>query len=245
MRFSISEMARLTGVSVRTLHYYDQIGLLHPSMVSDQNGYRFYDRDDMAKMQQILFYRELEFSLKEIMNILSHPEYNRTQALIQQKKLLQLKEKRLKALIRLVDDTLKGEKEMSFKAFDMAEIEKVKETYGEEARERWGESDAYKESVVKTEGYSKEDWVLLSLTADEIFKEFASIRGGRAGSEAAKALVKRWQDHISDNFYQCTDEILAGLGQMYTVDERFKKNIDKYGEGTADFISRAIQAYLD
>ena len=245
MKLSISEMARRTGVSVRTLHYYDQIGLLHPSMVSEQNGYRFYGGEDMAKMQQILFYRELEFSLKEIKNILSHPEYNRTQALIQQKQLLQLKEKRLKALIKLVDDTLKGEKEMSFKAFDMAEIEKAKEAYGEEARERWGESDAYKESMKKTEGYNKEDWQALSLKADEIFEGFAKLRGGQPGSEAAQELVKRWQDHISGHFYQCTDEILEGLGQMYTGDERFKKNIDKYGEGTADFMSRAIQAYLD
>ena len=137
MRKSISEMAKLSGVSVRTLHYYDEIGLLKPSEVVSDTGYRYYDELAMERLQQILFYRELDFPLKEIVKIMKSSEYNKEDALNKQRALLKLKRKRLDRLICLLDASLKGERNMSFKEFDMSEIEIAKEQYAKEVEERY------------------------------------------------------------------------------------------------------------
>ena len=131
----INEVAKLTGITVRTLHYYDEIGLLRPSSIST-TGYRLYDNNDIKKLQQILFFRELNFSLKEIKEIIKNPNYNKTDALKNQKQLLLLKRKRLDGIIELVENAIKGENYMSFKEFDTTEIEKLKKEYAEEAKER-------------------------------------------------------------------------------------------------------------
>ena len=141
MKRSISETARLCGVSVRTLHYYDEIGLLPPSGTTE-SGYRYYSEEALEVLQQILFYRELEFPLKEIRNILSHPDYDKRLALQRQKELLQMKKERLEKLIGLADRQLKGENTMSFQEFNQSEINAVKKKYAEEVKERWGDSSA-------------------------------------------------------------------------------------------------------
>ena len=156
LKLSISEIAALSGVSVRTLHYYDEIGLLKPRGISE-SGYRYYDRESLETLQLILFYKELQFSLKDISNIITQPQYDRKQALKKQKELLILKEKRIKKLIKLVDDTLKGDDNMSFKEFDMSEIENAKKKYEKEVKELYGETKEYKESVKKAALYSNED----------------------------------------------------------------------------------------
>lgn len=244
MKLHIREFAKLTGVSVRTLHYYDEIGLLKPSFVDEQNGYRYYDENTLCRMQEILFYRELQFSLKEIRMILSSPDYDKKNALAEQKHLLTLKKERLERLISALDGAMKGEK-ISMDIFDNSEFEAKREEYAKEAKEKWGGTAAYKESAEKTAGYSADKWNSVNSAMDEIIAEFAEcLRNGFApDSKEAQELVKRWRDFITDNYYTCTKEILAGLAEMYVSDERFMKNIDRHGDGTARFMSDAIKVY--
>mgnify|MGYP003290607831 FL=1 len=235
----INEFAKLTGVSVRTLHYYDQIGLLKPAEVDEWTGYRFYDEKSLEKMQQIMFYRELDFSLKWISEILSSPDFNKQKALDEQKKLLILKKERLEKLISAIDSAKKGENIMN--AFDNTEYE----NYKNEVKEKWGNTDAYKEYSQKSKGYSKENFNALGEGMDKILEEFAICMnsGATPNSEETQNLVKKLQNYITENFYTCTSEILAGLGQMYIADERFKVNIDKHSVGTAEFVSKSIEYY--
>ncbi len=148
----IKEFAKFTGVSVRTLHYYDEIGLLKPAYVDKFTGYRYYDESSLLRMQEILFYRELDFSLKAIGEILSSPSYDKNKALKEQKKLLTLKKERLDRLILAIDGAVKGENIM--RAFDNSEFEK----YKAEAKEKWGQTDAYAEHAEKTKNYSAQKW---------------------------------------------------------------------------------------
>ena len=245
MKLQIKEFAELTGVSVRTLHYYDEIGLLKPCYVDEQNGYRFYDEASLERMQEILFYRELDFPLKSIAKILASPNYDKQKALAEQKRLLTFKKDRLERLLEALEQAEKGEITMS--AFDNSEYENARQQYEDEAKLRWGATDAYKESQAKTAGYSKDKWNDVLAGMNGIFAEFAECKkcGERADSDTAQRLVKKLQDYITANFYHCTNDILAGLGQMYICDERFKKNIDKNGEGTAEFVSEAIKIYCE
>ena len=232
----IKEFAEQIGVSVRTLHYYDEIGLLKPSEVDAQNGYRFYDERSLERMQEILFYRELDFSLKTIAQILSSPDYDKQQALTRQRKLLLAKKERLERLIDALDSMEKGEGFMK----PNNEYEDLKNKYAEEVRQRWGSTDAYKESQQRNTDFSQAASLL-----DAVFEEFAELdrSGISPDDEAAKIQVEKLQRCITDNFYTCTNEILAGLGQMYAADVRFKTNIDKHGEGTAEFVSQCIKSY--
>lgn len=244
MKMHIKEFAQLTGVSVRTLHYYDEIGLLKPSDVSEQNGYRFYDEHSLSRMQEILFYRELDFPLKDIAAILSSPDYDKQTALKGQKQLLTLKKERLERLISALDSAMKGE-DVTMAVFDNSEFLEERSQYAKEAKEKWGSTAAYKESSEKTKGYSKEKWSEITYVMDDITAEFAECKKNisAADSEEAQALVRKWQKFINANYYTCTNEILAGLGEMYVADERFKANIDRHGDGTAEFMREAIRIY--
>ena len=239
MKMQIKEFADFTGVSVRTLHYYDEIGLLPPASVDEHTGYRFYNEASLLRMQEILFYRELDFSLKSIGEILSSPQYDRIKALHEQKAMLILKKERLDRLIAAIDGAMEGENIM--KTFDNGEIEQ----YKAEALERWGKTEAYGQYAEKTKGYSQDKWQRANDGLDSIFAAFAACmkNGENAHSEAAQTLVKELQQHITASYYSCTKEILAGLGQMYVADERFTANIDRHGAGTAAFVSDAIAAY--
>lgn len=243
MKKSISEMAKLSGVSVRTLHYYDEIGLLAPSEVVSETGYRYYDEKSFEKLQQILFYRELDFPLKEIVQIVNASGYNKEEVLIKQRELLKLKRNRLDKLIGLLNANLKGENTMSFQEFDTTRIDEAKAKYAEEVKNRWGNTDAYAQSQKKTSKYTREDWKRLNDGMDELIKQFSECLNENPASEKVQELVKSWQQYITDTYYDCTKEVLAGLGQMYVMDEKFTKNMDKYGEGTARLISDAIAVY--
>ena len=236
MNMQIKEFAAYTGVSVRTLHYYDEIGLLKPAFVDRTTGYRYYDNASLLRMQEILFYRELDFSLKRIEEILSSPHYDKTAALQEQKQLLILKKERLERLISAIDGASRGENVMN--AFDKTKIE----GYKQEAKARWGDTAAYAQYTEKVADKNEAD--LLS-GMESVLAEFSTCKaqGNVPSSPAAQELVEKLQNYISNHFYTCTKEILAGLGQMYTADERFKTNIDKHGEGTAEFISTAITHY--
>lgn len=238
----VSEVAKLTGVTVRTLHYYDQIGLLKPSQVTEA-GYRLYSEADLEILQQILFFRELDFPLSDIQEILSNPTFDREAALQNHRALLLQKRSRIDNLISLVDQTLKGETDMSFKQFDASEFENSKQKYAEEAKQRWGSTNAYAEYSEKTKDYDNPQWKLLNGEGAEILRQFGEIRHLDPASTEAQALVKKWQDFITGNFYTCTKPILSCLGQMYIDDERFTQNIDRNGEGTALFMATAIEIY--
>lgn len=238
----ISEVAKLTGITVRTLHYYDEVGLLKPSEITEA-GYRLYSREDLEILQQILFFRELDFPLSQIKEIMNNPNYDKEEALKKQKELLIQQRQRIEGLIKLIEKRIEGDNNMSFKEFDMNEIEENKKKYAKEVKERWGTSKAYEESEKKTSSYNKEKWGDINQETSEIFKGFAELRNSDSGSEEVQELVRRWQKYITDNFYTCTNEILSGLGLMYVEDERFKENLDKNGEGTAKLMAEAIKIY--
>ena len=243
MKMHIKEFAKLTGVSVRTLHYYDEIGLLKPAFVDTQNGYRFYDENSLERMQEILFYRELDFELKSISDILSSPNYNKRKALAEQRKLLILKKERLERIIDALDGATKGK--ITMKAFDNSDYETVRKQYENEAKQRFGSTDAYKEHAEKTANYTADKWQEVNDGLMSVLAKFAECmsNGYTADSIEAQVLVKELQNHITENYYTCTNEILAGLGKMYVADERFKNNIDKHTPGTAEFVSKAIEIY--
>ncbi|MBE5766244.1 MAG: MerR family transcriptional regulator [Clostridiales bacterium] len=245
MKMTVSEFAHLTGVSVRTLHYYDEIGLLVPCFVDRATGYRFCDEESLSRMQQILFYRELDFSLGAIAGILSSPDYDRRNALREQRRLLELKKQRLEKLIGAIDDAMndRTEGDTAMTAFVNNEYENHRAEYAAEAKARWGHTEAYKESEKRASSPEARKNAMQGM--EDIMEEFARCMqsGASPADDKAQALVKKWQDHISASFYTCTTESLKGLGEMYSCDERFKKNIDKHAEGTAVFMTEAIRVF--
>lgn len=248
--YKISEVAKLSGVSVRMLHHYDNIGLLIPSEKSDKN-YRLYSDEDVKRLYQILIFKELEFSLKEIKNILDDENFDREKALRLQRELIVEKRKRMDNILNSIDeviDNLEGDKAMSnkdFKAFSYEEIKKHEEKYKEETEKRYGKSNAYKECNDKTGKYSKNDWENISKEADEIYKKLADLMERQLEDTEVQDLVDQWRNHISKNYYNCTIDIFRGLALMYVADERFTKNIDKYKDGLAQFLSDAMNVYCD
>ncbi len=241
MRYSISEAARRTGVSVRTLRYYDEIGLLKPSEVSPA-GYRYYDGPAMDALQQILFYRELGVPLEQIGRILHAPDYDRTQALLRHRQLLLMKRQRLDDMLRLVDETIGGTvMYQDTPKPTQAQMDAVKAEYAREAAERWGNTEAFFESREKHAAYTPEQEEQIKTDMEDIFRAFAAC-GDPAGPEA-QALVRRWQEHITQYHYRCTNSILACLGQMYVNDPRFQDYLDQYGPNTAQRLSDAIAVY--
>ena len=238
----ISDVAKLTGVTVRTLHYYDEIGLLRPSEVTEA-GYRVYSDTDLEVLQQILFFRELDFSLEDIRKIMQNPAYEKENALRKQKELLLQKRSRLDSLISLVDKTLKGERDMSFRQFDTTKLEETKKKYAAEAKQRWGGTAAWAEYEEKSGSRSDPQQKLLEGEGAMILSEFGKNRSLAPDSAQAQALVKKWQAYLTSNYYTCTKEILSCLGQMYVGDERFAQNLDQYGAGTAAFMAAAIEIY--
>ncbi len=240
MKMSIKKFAELTGVSVRTLRYYDEIGLLCPDFTDAQNGYRFYGEKALYRMQEILFYRELDFPLKSIKTIITAENYNKTKALGDQKRLLLLKKERLERIIKAIESAEKGDN-MNFKAFDSGEID----AYKAEAKERWGNTAEYMESVERTGKYTKEKQSAMAEGLDAIIEKFAVAMkaGSKPDGDVAVALAEQLKNYITETQYTCTDRILSCIGEMYVADQRFKNNIDKHGEGTALFMHDAIAAY--
>lgn len=237
---TVNEVSKFTGVSVRTLHHYDSIGLLPPTKVTDA-GYRLYDDTALARLQTILLFRELQFPLKEIKAILENPDFDRQQALRQQIVLLELQRKRLGAIISLARKTLvTGVNNMSFSAFDKTEIEQ----YKEEVKARFSKTDAYKEYEQKTAQQTDEEQKAVSDKLMQLFVKIGEVKHLSPDSDQAQTLVEALRQCITENYYTCTKQILQSLGQMYTGDERFKANIDAHGgEGTAEFAGKAIEIY--
>lgn len=235
---TIREVSRLAGVSVRTLHHYDAIGLLPPTALTEA-GYRLYDDTALARLQTILLFRELEFPLGTIRRILDDPSFDQAAALADQIKLLELRRERLGRLISLARESLKtGVTTMSFDAFDKTELER----YAAEVKEKWGGTAAYQEYARR----EKEDTLGDTAGLTACFAALGGLRRLDPAAPEALDAVRKLQEFITAHFYTCTPEILADLGRMYTADERFRQNIDAAGgDGTAEFVSRAIQAYCE
>ena len=241
MKYQIGEAAAMTGVSIRTLRYYDKIGLLKPAEISEA-GYRYYTEREISLLQQILFYRELEFPLEDIKPLLSAPETVRMQALEGRLELLIMKREHIDGLIRLAEETIGG-KEMTKPKITAEDMERVREQYAAEIRSKYGSSEEYSESERRYSALSTNDKDRIVAEQNEIFTAFGNLAGYDPESSEVQSLVKRWQEFITVNFYPCTKEILAGLGKLYIADERFKNNLNAYGEGTAEIMSRGIAVY--
>ena len=237
---TVHEVSKISGVSIRALHHYDNIGLLPATEVTNA-GYRLYDDTALERLQHILLFRELEFSLKEIRNILDSPDFDRNRALEQQIHLLELRKEHLQNLIDLAwgIKTI-GVNHMNFEAFDTGKMDE----YARQAKASWGKTAAYREYEEKSTGRSEDEQRTINVKMMEIFAEFGKIRNQSPDSEEAVRLAKKLQDFITEHYYTCTDEILLGLGAMYADGGDFTANIDKAGgEGTAKFADKAIQAY--
>ena len=237
---TVNEVSKLAGVSIRTLQYYDKIGLLHPTGHTDA-GYRLYDDTDLERLQHILLFRELEFSLKDIASIINSPDFDRSKALEQQIEMLKLKRDHIENLMNFaLGIKLLGVKHMDFKAFDRSKLDE----YSKQAKDMYKESPEYKEMEEKSKNRTKEEEGILADRFMLLFKEAGTLKDKDPASPEAQDLVKRIQDFITENLYTCSKKILSGLGKMYSGGGDFTKNIDEYGgEGTAEFIDKAIQIY--
>lgn len=237
---TVNEVSKLTGVSIRTLQYYDTIGLLPPTEYTEA-GYRLYDDTAMERLQQILLFRELEFPLKEIRRIIDSPDFNRNKALEQQMKLLTMKKEHLEGLIsfaRKIKET--GVNKMDFQVFNTTKMDE----YTKKAKEQWGQTAEYKEYEEKTSKQSLEAQKQALQNFMLIFVEFGKMMDKKPEDSDVQLKVKEFQDYITDHFYKCSNEILKGLGEMYVSGGEFTENIDKAaGDGTAVFVAKAIDIY--
>lgn len=238
---TVKEVSKLTGVTIRTLQYYDTIGLL-PATEHTESGYRLYDDTAMERLQQILLFKELEFPLKEIKAIIDAPNFDRNQALAQQIELLTMKKEHLEKLINFACKIRTSEEnEMNFSVFDTNKMDE----YARQVKKQWGQTVEYKEYEEKTNNQSldtrKRAWQNLML----IFVEFGKLKEKEPINEEVQLQVKKLQDYISEHFYKCSKEVLKKLGKMYASGGEFTKNIDKAaGKGTAAFAAKAIEIYV-
>lgn len=237
---TVNEVSKLTGVSIRALQYYDKIGLLKPAKYTE-SGYRLYDDTALEMLQQILLFKELEFPLKEIKEILSNPEFDRRKALEQQIALLTMRKEHLEHLIAFAREIkLTGVKNMDFSVFDTKKMDE----YAKQAKEQWGKTPEYKEFAQKFQNRSKEEAQADGKGLMQIFEELGKLKDTPPGSVDVQEYVKKLQDYITEHFYTCSENTLFGLGQMYADGGEFTASIDRAGgKGTAGFAAEAIRIY--
>ncbi len=237
---TVNEVSKLTGVSIRTLQYYDKIGLLKPTRYTE-SGYRLYADTALEMLQQILLFKELEFPLKEIKEIISRPDFDRNKALEQQIEMLTMKKEHLENLIDFARGIqLIGVGTMDFSVFDTKKMDE----YARRAKEQWGKTAEYKEFEQKSQNRSEDEQRVITERFMQLFTDFGKLKDGKPESAEAQSLVKKLQNYITENFYQCSNDILLSLGQMYAGGGEFTANIDRAGgTGTADFTAEAIRIY--
>jgi MerR family transcriptional regulator, thiopeptide resistance regulator len=240
---TVGEVAALTGVSVRTLRHYDEIGLLVPGERSE-SGYRLYSRADLEQLQEILGWRALGFPLAEIGTLLADPAYDRIEALRRQRELVARDLDRLSVLAAALDRAIdahqhgaRQEEVSMFEGFDPTE-------YDQEVRERWGDTDAYRESARRTAGYGEPEWRQIREESEAVVADFAALLGAGepAEGEAARAVAQRHRDQISRWFYDCPPQMHRGVAAMYISDPRFGANYERVATGLAQFVHDAIVA---
>jgi DNA-binding transcriptional MerR regulator len=243
---TVGELSALASVSVRTLHHYDEIGLLVPSERS-QAGYRLYSYGDLERLQEILVWRQLGFALVQIRALLDDPGHDREMALARQRELVESERRRLAACARALDAALaahrQGEQmppESMFEEFDPA-------AYEEEARERWGHTDAYRESARRAAGYGEGEWAQIRAEADAVVADFARLlaAGELAAGAPARAVAERHRRHITRWFYEVSAGMHRNLAEMYIADERFAAGYDRVAPGLARYVHDAVLANAD
>ena len=237
---TVKEVSALSGVSVRTLHYYDQIGLLPPTRVTAA-GYRLYDEAALQRLYTILLFRKLQFPLREIQAILDAPRFDPAQALEQQIELLEQQKIRLEELIaeaRQIKN--QGGSFMSFSHLNDTELKQ----YAAEARRRWGETDVYREYEQRAQGMTAPQMEERNRGLMELFVEFGAMRQLPPESAEAQAQAAKLQAYLTDHYYTCTKPILNGLGQMYAAGGKMTENIDAAGgPGTGAFVQKVLELY--
>lgn len=246
MPYTIHQLAKLAGVSVRTLHHYDQIGLLQPSR-SKSNGYRQYEEAELLKLQQILFYRELEFPLEEIKAILKNPRFNMQTALLEHRQLIQMKRKRLDGLLKTIDATLKKldkqtnmKDEELYEGFDSEQMKK----YALEAKERWGNTEAYKQSQERTKQWTKEDYKRVKEDGEQFMQHLVTKMSEGPTSPVVQELIDQHYNSLR-TFYEPNLEMYRGLANMYIDDPRFAAYFQKFHPELPEFMKQAMLAYCD
>jgi MerR family transcriptional regulator, thiopeptide resistance regulator len=243
---TVGELSRLAGVSVRTLHHYDEICLLRPSGRSEA-GYRLYAYADIARLQEILIWRQLGFTLQEIRRLLDEPGHDRAAALRRQRELVGRQLERLGATARALDAALAAHEkgtEMDpsdmFRDFDPAE-------YEEEARERWGHTEAYRESARRAAGYGEGEWAAIREEAEANVRELAGLlaAGEPPGGKRARAAAEDHRRHLARWFYPVSTAMHRNLAEMYIADPRFAAGYEKVAPGLAGYVHDAIVANAD
>ncbi len=247
MPMTVGDVAKLAHVSVRALHHYDEVGLLQPSERSAA-GYRLYTDDDLDRLRQILYFRELGLALDAIQGLLSAPGANHREVLVVQRDLLAEKAARTQAMIDAIDRELTAiEKGVPVTKEEMFEVfgEDDPSQYEDEVRERWGTTDAYKESQRRTSRYTKKDWEGIKAESESITLELkdAYEAGLAADSPEAQAAIEKHYRQINDRFYTCSTEMYRNISEMWVADPRFKANYDKVSEGLAVYARDAAQAF--
>ena len=237
---TVNQIAKQTGVSVRTLHHYDAIGLLKPTEITEA-GYRLYDADALERLYLIIVYRELGFSLKQIAGILDAPDFDRNRALEEQITLLEEKREQIQNRITFARGLkLTGVKNMNFKDFDHKKLD----DYSAQAKATWGKTEAWKEYEHKSQGRSKEAEKDLGNDLMGLFTQLGTLRDQDPGNDAVQAWVAQLQAFITEHYYTCTKPILKGLGEMYAGGGSMTENIDKAGgSGTGAFAKAAIDLF--
>jgi len=247
--YTVGQVSALAGVTIRTLHHYDRIGLLSPSG-RGVAGYRIYEEPDLERLQQILFYRELEFPLEQIGAIVGDPHTDAVGHLQRQRGLLNDKSERLRAMVAAIDRELEA-RAMNIKLTPEERLEIfgafVPEAHAAEVEQRWGGTDAYRQSQRRVSTYTKEDWRQIRAEQDEVAANLATrfTSGAAPDSQEAMAAAEAHRQHISRWYYDCTHEIHRGLGEMYVSDERFRANYDVLAPGLSEFIRDAARANAD
>ncbi len=244
--YTVQQLAKIAGVSVRTLHHYDHIGLLKPSS-RNAARYRFYGESELLRLQQILFFRELDCSLDDIARILDSPGFDPIDALEAHREELKKRAKRLDKLLETIDKTLrklKGEKmEMSDQELYRGLSKEQAEAYAEEARERW-DPRLVNETNARVKKWSKQKWAEVNKELDEILRQLAELMGTPVEDRKVQALVARHRAYLN-NFYEVKPGMYRGLGKLYTEDPRFRAYFEKYRAGLAEYLGEAIEFYCD
>jgi MerR family transcriptional regulator, thiopeptide resistance regulator len=240
---TVSEVSELARVTVRSLHHYDEIGLLKPSARSDA-GYRLYSREDLARLQEIVIWRQLGFSLADVKALLDDPQHDRVRALREQRRLVERQIERLGAIAAALDASLAAlvqgtdvEEAAMFERFDPT-------AYDDETRELWGDSEAYRESTARVASYGESEWCEIRAEAEQIVSDFVALQedGEDPAGDLARAVAERHRQHVSRWFYECSPRVHRGLGEMYVADERFARNYERHAAGLAAYVRDAFAA---
>lgn len=243
--FTVKQLSTLAGVTPRTLHHYDEIGLLKPSRIGD-NGYRYYGNESLLRLQQILFYRELDMPLEDIRRIMGRRDFDVLSALESHKQALKKQMERTKRLLKTVDNTiehLKGKNKMSDKKLFEGFSEEEQEKLAQEAEQKY-DPETVRESNRKWKSYSKEKKESILAEGNAIYADLAAAISKGAASKEVQAVIARWHSHMQ-NFWSPNDEQLLGLADLYNDDPRFRDNYEKVAPNLSEFMREAVKAYVE